>query len=285
MQRRQICPACDSKNVAFRFDKGGYTILSCEDCRSMFVHDVPEKDFLARIYEAPTYYDLSPESIERIRREAVRRLALLCRWKSKGAYLDIGCAKGIQLDVARDAGFKTFGIDLSKENVTVCRKKGHHVKVGYLEDAWRMVPDGGFDVISCLDVIEHVEDPAGFLGSAVSMLADDGVMILSTPNYSGVVAKLLGRRDPFMTPPEHLNFFTAVGMRRLFERAGLRILRRVTFGTLTDEERERAVRKYFPSMIRPISPLVVRLIPVGMSALNAIKLGLEQEFYVAKVAR
>ena len=277
---RNFCSACGSGDISHCFDKTAHAIWRCKECRSMFVHNVPSADELSAIYAGGEYYELEQGAVERIAHEAARRLKVLARLKSAGNYFEIGCAKGLQLDAARQAGFETFGIELSGENVRLCQEKKHHVVQGYLEDAADMVPKGGFDVISCLDVIEHVPDPAAFIKAAAEMLSRDGVMVLSTPNYSGVIAKILRDRDPYMTPPEHLNFFTLQGMRHLFQQAGLREARRASFGTLTKGERGRVMGKYFPTSIRFLEPWVVLSIPLAMKVLNILKLGMEQEFYL-----
>ena len=57
--------------------------------------------------------------------------------------------------------------------------------------------------------------PSEFLTGISTLLNSKAILILSTPNYSGLVAKLLGKRDPFLTPPEHLNFFTYKGLAKI----------------------------------------------------------------------
>ena len=276
------CPACNSGATFFSFKKDGYAILQCTICGTMFVKNIPSAEVLSDIYNNSGYYDLEKEPAERIRREARRRLKILNRWKSNCTYFEIGCARGLQLDVAQKKGFTTYGIELSKENVMICQDKGHRVICGYLEDALDMKPMEGFQVISCLDVIEHVPDPISFLKLATSMLSEDGVFILSTPNYSGIIAKVLKKKDPYMTPPEHLNFFSLQGIRNLCKQVGLRMMLRTTFGSLTSDEKERVVGKYLPAQLHPFAEPLIPLLPGAMKILNVLKIGMEQEFYLVK---
>jgi SAM-dependent methyltransferase len=248
----------------------------------MFVRDVPPPEELASIYAAENYYELPQESIRRIEEENRRRVRVIQDFTPTGAFLDIGCARGTLLDEACIAGFETHGIELSKINAEISSNKGHKVFTGSLMNYSNAISGQRFDVIACLDVIEHVETPFEFLQTAVSLLSSEGLLVLSTPNYSGLIAKLLGRRDPYMTPPEHLNFFTARGLRVLCSRCTLDELAYCNFGRLTPAETERALRRYVPrpfgfadALLRPASKLFFRLA-------NQFRLGLEQEIYLMR---
>ena len=283
MRKRNKCPACSIECASHCFDKDGYDIWKCKKCGTMFVYDMPDAFELAKIYASESYYEMPDEHVYRIDKENHRRLKIIKKYKSKGKILDIGCAKGLLLDKFIGSGFDTYGIELSSENVKICLGNKHNVYHGYLEDYVASAPEGGFDVITCLDVIEHVADPNIFLMTAASLLNADGVIVVSTPNYSGLVAKVLKNRDPFMTPPEHLNYFTLSGMSKLFKSNKLKIDKRVTFGYLVKDELNRAISKYAPSYFRYIEALIRPVIPFGMQLLNIFKIGVEQEFYLKKI--
>jgi len=282
MNERNSCPACFTDSVSHCFIKDGHDIWRCKECGTMFVHDVPDAEEIAKIYASDTYYEIPTDSVNRIQEESQRRLKTLKSYKSTGSFFDIGCARGLLLDEARLVGFDTYGIELSHENVKICANNNHHVIHGYLEDYLSNAPADGFDVITCLDVIEHVEDPISFLLAATSMLKDDGIMVVTTPNYSGVVAKILKDRDPYMTPPEHLNYFTFQGMYSLFQKSNLIVKKELTFGYLVDSELDQVISKYAPVFLSPVEPIIKPLIPFGMRVLNTIKAGIEQEFYLSR---
>lgn len=283
MRARNKCPACSVELTSNCYDKDGYDIWKCKECGTMFVYDVPDASELTKIYASESYYEIPYAHVLRIEKENQRRLKIIKKFKSKGKILDIGCAKGLLLDKFIGSGFDTYGIELSSKNVKICLENKHNVFHGYLDDYITRAPEGGFDVITCLDVIEHVDDPDTFLMAAVSMLNEDGVIVVSTPNYSGLVAKLLKNRDPFMTPPEHLNYFTLLGMCKLFKKNKLNINKRVTFGYLVEDELNRVISKYAPSYFRYLESFIRPVIPFGMRLLNVFKIGVEQEFYLKKI--
>src|SRR5689334_24092552 len=97
--------------------------------------------------------------------------------------LDVGCGAGLLAEPLARLGAKVTGIDASPEVIAVARD---HVAEGGLEIDYRAgdVQDlrGRFDLITAMEVIEHVADPAAFLKALAERLAVNGVLIMSTPN-------------------------------------------------------------------------------------------------------
>src|SRR5205814_10170100 len=94
----------------------------------------------------------------------------------------------------------------------------------FAQDALNQSPPLNFSVIVMSQVLEHALDPLDGLGRAGELLAEDGVLAVAVPNFAGPY-QLLGSRDPFLTPPMHLNFFTPRSMRLAMESAGLRVVK------------------------------------------------------------
>lgn len=282
MTARETCPACNNADHSTCFTVNGYNIQRCAGCATLFSSRTPSPEHLAAIYTSERYYELQPDSIRRIEEENLRRLKIIKRLKPTGKLLDIGCARGLLLDQAKQAGYTTLGIEPSTKNASHAAQNGHEVFNGWLADFVALNSEARFDIITCLDVIEHVSDPAEFLSLASSLLAQDGILVLSTPNYSGAVAKLLGQYDPYMTPPEHITFLTAAGVHHLASHCGLYIRQFKTFGKLIPAEIDRSIQRYFPKALHFLKPLLRPSIHASFWTLNLMKLGLEQEIYLAK---
>lgn len=97
--------------------------------------------------------------------------------------LDVGCGAGLLAEPLARLGAKVTAIDAAPELIEVAREHGGAMG---LEIDYRATPvekvDGKFDLVTAMEVIEHVADPAGFVKALSNGLAPDGLLILSTPN-------------------------------------------------------------------------------------------------------
>ena len=97
--------------------------------------------------------------------------------------LDVGCGAGLLAEPLARLGARVTGIDATPEVIAVARE---HAAAAGLDIDYRAGDvqelDGRFDLVTSLEVIEHVADPAAFLKALAARLAPGGLMILSTPN-------------------------------------------------------------------------------------------------------
>src|SRR5437763_13438092 len=100
--------------------------------------------------------------------------------------LDVGCGAGLLAEPLARLGANVTGIDAAPEVIAVAR--AHAAAMG-LEIDYRVNAveklGGRFDLVTAMEVIEHVADPADFLKSLARRLAPTGLLILSTPNATG----------------------------------------------------------------------------------------------------
>jgi SAM-dependent methyltransferase len=139
-----------------------------------------------------------------------------------GRLLEIGCAYGFFLDVAR-ASFQVSGVELASPAVAACRARCLDVVQEADEAFYRS--RAPFDAVVMLDVLEHLEAPGEVLRSIHCYTRPGAVLVVSTGDFGSLAARLLGRRWRLMTPPQHLWFFTELSLARLLRRHGFRVLR------------------------------------------------------------
>ncbi len=87
--------------------------------------------------------------------------------------------------------------------------------------------DGPFDVVCAWDTLEHVPDPVEFWRTIRGLVADDGVVLFSTPYFSSLPARLLRERWWTLKPTEHIWHFTPRTHRTVAAQAGMEITRTV----------------------------------------------------------
>ena len=91
-------------------------------------------------------------------------------------------------------------------------------------------PAGSFDVITLMDVLEHVSDPADMIQRCRALLKPGGILVVNTPDAASAWARAFGRRWHAYCPPEHLSYFNPNNASDLLQRSGFRTLAVHKFG-------------------------------------------------------
>jgi len=144
--------------------------------------------------------------------------------------LDVGCGAGLLAEPLSRLGAKVTGIDAASPLIAVAREhaSASGLDIDYRAGELAELP-GQFDLITCMEVIEHVADPAAFAKQLAARLAPNGLLILSTPNATAwsrlltiTLAEGLGR-----IPKGTHDFDKFIGpdrIKALLAEAGLRCL-------------------------------------------------------------
>jgi 2-polyprenyl-6-hydroxyphenyl methylase/3-demethylubiquinone-9 3-methyltransferase len=100
--------------------------------------------------------------------------------------LDVGCGAGLLAEPLARLGATVTGIDAAPEVIAVAREHaaGQGLQIDYrVGDVQQLA--GTFDLVTSMEVIEHVADPGAFLKALAARLAPGGLLIMSTPNATG----------------------------------------------------------------------------------------------------
>jgi SAM-dependent methyltransferase len=217
------CGVCGSAPLvpvlqAARVGGGTATLARCSVCHLVQTTPLPSNAELADYYRIYAYAAASAwETPPAVAHSLTALLTALEPYRTTGRLLDIGCGTGQILRVARDLGWKAHGTELSEHAVQ--RLKFEGFAVACLDDD-RELPPGSFDVITLVEVLEHLRDPRAIVRRASTLLRPGGVFYLTTPNFNSLSRRCLGATWRIIEVPEHLFYFTPVSVRQLLAGVG-----------------------------------------------------------------
>lgn len=144
--------------------------------------------------------------------------------------LDVGCGAGLLCEPLARLGATVTGIDAAAQAVEVARAHALQsgLAISYRTGSVDTLHGERFDLVTSMEVIEHVTDPATFLAGLASALAEGGLMVLSTPNrtaLSRLAMITVGEGAGLIPRGTHdwSKFLTPTELTALVEAAGLKV--------------------------------------------------------------
>lgn len=218
------CYLCKQPTVPL-FTKNGYTIYRCPSCGlcrtdlkenyDTFLRWQYAKGYFTGDVQCGAYSDYMHDK-KFIVRNMQKIFKYIQRIKPTGRLLDVGCAMGYFVELALTHGYDAYGLDASRYAVSRAQKScDGRIQLATVETA-KYKPKS-FDVITLLDVFEHLQNPKKDLQVLHKLLSDDGYMIIASGDTKSVLARMLGRRWTFYIPPQHLFFFDRQTISKVLE--------------------------------------------------------------------
>lgn len=143
--------------------------------------------------------------------------------------LDVGCGAGLLCEPLARLGAAVTGVDAAHENIAAAEAHatGAGLPIDYRCGDVGELGLSGFDLVTSLEVLEHVADPAAFIAALCAALVPGGLMILSTPNRTarsrlllveaaertGMIPRGTHHWDQFITPDELSDLLAAAGLK------------------------------------------------------------------------
>lgn len=235
------CRVCGGSNVHFlchTYNEHSRTSqiahFRCRECGSVYVANSFEPDELAAAYstrDTVTYFREIKEENERKIASAmadVRELA-----GPEAAIIDIGAGDGAFAEHLLDAGFGNVSVhEIPGRQFTRLAARLTEV---YSDFDYESIPSGAFDLVSLLDVLEHVRRPEYLVRQCARILKPGGVLYFHTPVVTRLdrlvhgalkipkIAKLGAIWQRGRTSVFHLENYTDASLRLLLQRAGLAV--------------------------------------------------------------
>ena len=238
------CNLCGSDDFKTLYRINGTTVVKCRKCNLIFVNPRMSQESLVQVYENDYFHRkvYEPNSKEfygyvdylsdrtNIIKTFERVFRHIENYKTKGKLLDVGCAFGFFLDLARKKGWDAVGTELSSRGCSYARDKLNLFVHQNTLSGVVLSPED-FDLVTMFDVIEHLPDPLAGLCKINRSMKRDGLLAVTTADADSLLARILGPKlEDVRRINEHLYIFSRKTIKDMLEKAGFRVLKIKTTG-------------------------------------------------------
>ena len=209
-------------DAALRNQLPELNLRRCSKCGCLWANDVRQWDgVLTEAYQrvVGAYFD-SQENDPRYVRFYKWLEQLVKKHVAGKRILDVGCGDGVFLSTLSDEWNKQ-GLEPSTSGASLANRRNLDVTCATLDTSPKRFEA---DVISALDVIEHVIDPHRFVESFKRHLRPGGVVLLLTGDAGSYAAKVAGPQWSYLRWCGHISVFSQSGLRRLAQSHGFEVL-------------------------------------------------------------
>ncbi len=221
-ETKELYPSTiDIKKLSFIYVKtpdSGKTFRSvmCMNCSHVFCNPLPRNMYR-------NYKDVEDKEylnyLESIRESAKKILPIIKRQITSGKILDIGCATGEFLNVARSYGYKVEGLEISNWSSKIAKKNKIKVHRMLLKTLSKKIKNR-YDIVTLFGVIEHFENPSIEMKYISKLLKPGGLIIIWTGDVNAFSSKLLGH-NWWYWQGQHIQYFSHKSLTLLAKKFGV----------------------------------------------------------------
>lgn len=247
--KSSICPVCNSsktteiypadinlKKLSFSYAKTPdsnktFRVIRCGNCTHVFCSPIPKNIY--KNYEDVVDKEYLKYTVS-LQASANEVLPLIKKYSRTGILLDVGCATGEFLLIARQFGYKVEGLELSKWSSDIAINKGLKIFRHSIKDHIK-AHSGRYEVITLFGVIEHFEFPLNEMKNLSKLLKPGGVLVIWTGDVDSSTSKVLGRRWWYWQG-QHIQYFTERSLKLLGNLNGIKHLKTEKYPFVATEE-------------------------------------------------
>ncbi|MCP3924049.1 MAG: class I SAM-dependent methyltransferase [Desulfobacterales bacterium] len=223
------CPICDKNDAELLFNVKGYPHVRCRECNMVYANPQVKQENLKKLYtQKSTANDLWIDVLLSDSEKDVNNklyddyLMTLEELTSERHLVDVGCSIGDFMLQASKRGWKTEGVDLSKKAVQYAKEvRELDVRLCKIEEAG--YPESSIPVLIMTGVLEHLNDPRGFLNMIKNYLKPGGLILFQVPNLHSIANMILQEKSTSFDGRNHLHVFSVETLTELCRRVGLKV--------------------------------------------------------------
>ncbi len=222
------CPVCNSDSILDSCQSGKNRVMRCQSCSSEFLKNYKQnRDHIySRSYYDPWNLEEDDTATARMKhlnfQNLIDRLEKRCEGVNGKKFLDIGCATGYMLDVAREKGCEVYGVELSTWACTQAVKRHKNVFNKSLEEC--SFARNFFDFISMTDVLEHIDSPHIFFEELNRIIKRGGYVLITTPDNLSWSRRCMGRKWFHFNKDDHIIFYNRKALSYISGLHGFQVL-------------------------------------------------------------
>jgi 2-polyprenyl-3-methyl-5-hydroxy-6-metoxy-1,4-benzoquinol methylase len=240
-EKRERCPLCGCAEIKEKYRIERYSLHFntdvCMSCGFIFMNPLFDDSTIKSLYSQEYYSgkaDYSYIDERSIKKYSAyvwdSRVKVIHKYIKSGNFLDVGCSFGGFLESA-SIYYTPYGIEMSEYSCAHAKQLfGERIHCGTLKD--NPFEDNSFSVITMIELIEHLDDPASAVRECYRLMEDGGLLLIQTANMDGKQAKDLGRDYEYYMPG-HLSYFSRSNLIMLLKNSGFRkviVFQPVEFG-------------------------------------------------------
>lgn len=228
------CPLCENDSSTFIDSDRGLSVVKCNHCSLIYTNPRAvdsEQNYFGEtdIFENESRLIFKNQKPHHRDHNYIYELKKIKKIKPEGKMLDVGSNIGFFMRKAKEFGYDVEGVEPSPSLAKLCEDNwGIKVHNSYLENA--DLEEKSYDIITLIDVFEHVTNPKGMLLSCEKFLKDDGIIVIKVPNgdynkFKMKLGKLTGKGNnmDIWDCYEHVVHYTPTTFEKMITKCGFNI--------------------------------------------------------------
>ena len=294
------CTFCNLKTLKFWFNHISvnssnkiFPIFKCSSCKGAVVNPTPSNDFLEKFYKSdqnsmeqniPNQTD--EDTLQFILNEekefpnstvdAKKIINNLTKITNQKKFLDVGAGYGFFSREANKANFDVTALELN-DNVRKIFKLLNGFEAINKNFNKKFVDENKqkFDVVLLSQVLEHIPMEADPISNIYNLLKPGGICVVAVPHFGSTFSILQGKKDMFIDPPEHLNFFSKKALILIFKKFGFKLIKIETVSRINKNK--------IKSKFKIFSWIIIFILNLFEKLSNGINRGMYIQAYFKKL--